>query len=75
MKSVFCSLTFVIFQPVVFEKPSKMADAQITKEFKLLFERPKEPVFVAKGEDATSFDVPNNYLVSLDTFSIYFFEQ
>lgn len=41
-----------------------MVDAQTTKEFKLLFERPKEPVFVAKGEDAAAFDVPNNYLVN-----------
>lgn len=40
-----------------------MSDKENTKVFGLLFERPKEPVFVAKGENNTVFDVPNNFLV------------
>lgn len=28
----------------------------------LLFDRPQEPVFVAKGDKKAVFDVPNNYL-------------
>lgn len=31
----------------------------------LLFDRPQEPVFVAKGEQRAVFDVPNEYLVSI----------
>lgn len=30
----------------------------------LLFDRPTEPIFVGKGDDQTTFDVPPEYLVS-----------
>lgn len=33
-----------------------------------LFDRPKEPLFVAKGNDNVSFNVPSEYLVSIDVF-------
>lgn len=36
-----------------------------------LFDRPKEPLFVAKGENNVSFDVPSEYLVSIDVFVIF----
>lgn len=29
----------------------------------LLFDRPQEPVFVAKGEKKAVFDIPDSYLV------------
>ncbi|KAJ3650840.1 hypothetical protein Zmor_016918 [Zophobas morio] len=32
------------------------------KNLALLFERPREPVFIAKGDKKTVFDVPNEYL-------------
>ncbi|XP_044761569.1 phenoloxidase 1 [Coccinella septempunctata] len=32
------------------------------KHISLLFERPQEPVFVAKGDGKVVFDIPNNYL-------------
>lgn len=36
-----------------------------------LLDRPKEPLFVAKGDDSVSFDVPSEYLVSVDAFVIF----
>lgn len=30
----------------------------------LLFDRPQEPVFMAKGKESAVFQVPQNYLVS-----------
>ncbi|XP_045478278.1 phenoloxidase 1-like isoform X2 [Harmonia axyridis] len=32
------------------------------KHLSLLFDRPQEPVFVAKGDEKVVFDIPNNYL-------------
>jgi len=29
-----------------------------------LFDRPTEPIFIGKGDDNVSFDVPTDYLVS-----------
>lgn len=29
-----------------------------------LFDRPTEPIFIGKGDDNVSFDVPTEYLVS-----------
>lgn len=34
------------------------------KDLLLLFDRPKEPVFIAKGDDRAAFQVPENFLVS-----------
>lgn len=31
----------------------------------LLFDRPQEPVFMAKGDKKAVFDVPNDYLVRI----------
>jgi hypothetical protein len=33
-----------------------------------LFDRPTEPLFVSKGDDNVSFEVPSDYLVSFDFF-------
>lgn len=31
-----------------------------------LFDRPTEPLFVSKGDDNVSFEVPSDYLVSFN---------
>lgn len=36
-----------------------------------LFDRPSEPLFIAKGEDNVSFDVPTDYWVSLSIIYEY----
>ncbi|KAL7300486.1 hypothetical protein TKK_0006488 [Trichogramma kaykai] len=36
--------------------------AQMEKSLLLLFDRPYEPVYVPKGENRISFDIPSNYL-------------
>lgn len=46
---------------VIFRKMS----ANTKKHLSLLFDRPQEPVFVAKGDEKTVFDIPNNYLVRI----------
>lgn len=34
------------------------------KNILYLFDRPTEPIFIGKGDDNVSFDVPAEYLVS-----------
>lgn len=36
-----------------------------------LFDRPNEPIFMEKGENGVTFDVPSDYLVSI--ILIFFF--
>lgn len=38
-----------------------MTDAK--KSIQLLFDRPKEPLFMPKGENNVVFDTPSNFLV------------
>lgn len=39
--------------------------SKIKKNIVLLFQRPLEPAFVAKGDERAVFDIPNEYLVRI----------
>jgi len=52
---------FIIFSFLYAPRKDKMADKN---NILYLFDRPTEPIFIGKGEDNVSFDVPTEYLVS-----------
>lgn len=53
------------------QQPSIMSAR--AKDILYLFDRPAEPIYVPKGEEKVSFDIPENYLVrkKLSSYIIY----
>lgn len=65
-KTNLCHLQYRRYNNVTLqvEKPSVMAN-KIKENLLLLFERPREPVFMPKGPNQSVFTVPEEFLVRL----------